>query len=162
MTARWQWGGQLTIGRATEKIKVVKFQKAEVARVFERYPAPVRKHLLRVRELIFEVAAATAGVGPLEEALRWGEPSYLTTQSGSGTMVRIHQLRGRDDALGIYVHCQTRLIATFRSRYPRKLKFEGNRAIVLDVADELPLAELRRCIALALTYFQKPARRARP
>ena len=131
-----------------------KFQKLEVAMVFERYPESVRKQLLRVRELIFDVAASTMGVGPLEEVLRWGEPSYLTTESGVGSIVRINKLPKRDDALAVYFHCQTNLIATFRSLYSRKLKFEGNRAIVFDASDELPVQELRSCIAMALTYFQ--------
>ena len=138
-----------------KKSRTPEFQNSRVAAVFERYPAAVRKQLLRVRELIFDTAASLEGVGPLEETLRWGEPSYLTTQSGTGTMVRINQ-RPRDDrAFAIYFHCQTNLVATFRARYARHFEFEGNRALVFDVDDELPEAELKECVAMALTYFRK-------
>jgi hypothetical protein len=131
------------------------FQNSRVAAVFERYPVEVRKQLLRVRKLIFDTAASLEGVGPIEETLRWGEPSYLTTQSGTGTMVRINQLPRNERAFGIYFHCQTNLVETFRARYARLFEFEGNRALVFDVEDELPEAELKDCIAMALTYFWK-------
>ena len=35
----------------------------------------VRSNLLILRQLIFDTAAVTEGVGELEETLRWGEPS---------------------------------------------------------------------------------------
>ena len=42
-----------------------------------------------LRRLIMETASETEGVGPLEETLRWGQASYLTTASGSGSMIRM-------------------------------------------------------------------------
>jgi hypothetical protein len=32
------------------------------------------------------------------------------------------------------------------------LKFKGNRAIIFDVNDKVPVEELKHCIALSLTY----------
>lgn len=122
--------------------------------MFDRCPAEVRERLLRIRKLIFDTAASLEGVGPLEETLRWGEPSYLTTQSGTGSMVRINQLPRHERAFAVHFHCQTNLVETFRTLYGRRLKFEGNRAIVFDVDDELPINELRNCIKMALTHFQ--------
>ena len=130
------------------------FQSGRVAAIFESYPVAVRKPLLRVRKLIFDTAAALEGVGPIEETLRWGDPTYLTTQSGSGSMVRINRVSRQERAFAVYFHCQTNLVATFRARYARRLKFDGNRALLFDVADELPVAELKDCFTMALTYFQ--------
>jgi hypothetical protein len=61
------------------------FGSAKVEAVFAAYPDNVRTKLPRRRELIFETAAATDGAGELEETLKWGQPSYLTTASKSGT-----------------------------------------------------------------------------
>jgi hypothetical protein len=36
--------------------------------------------LLVLREVIFDTVSEIEGVGKLEEALRWGEPSYLTKE----------------------------------------------------------------------------------
>jgi hypothetical protein len=65
--------------------------RPDVARVFEAYPAPTRRGLLRLRQLIFDTAAK-AGVGRLEETLRWGEPAYVTT-TGGGSTIRIDRRR---------------------------------------------------------------------
>lgn len=44
----------------------------EVSRAFDAFPAPMRKRLLQVRELIFATAAAHEEVGRLSETLKWG------------------------------------------------------------------------------------------
>jgi hypothetical protein len=33
-----------------------------------------------------------------------------------------------------------------------KFRFEGNRAILFNLEDKIPVHELRQCIAMALTY----------
>lgn len=56
-----------------------RIENPEVAAVFASYPGTIKRKLLFLRQLIFNVASKTAGVGVLEETLRWGQPSYLTT-----------------------------------------------------------------------------------
>lgn len=119
--------------------------------MFAAYPGPVKARLLAIRRLIFDTAKTTKGVGPLEEALRWGQPSYLTTESKSGSTVRIDQVKAEAGQVAVYFHCQTNLVETFRELYP-KLRYGGNRCILLDPGDRLPEAALRHCVALALTY----------
>jgi hypothetical protein len=130
-----------------------------VPAVFEAYAPPVRRALLRLRALILETAAATQGVGAIEETLKWGQPSYLTSETGSGTTIRIDQVKRAPGRIALYVHCQTSLIETFRRHYPQELQFEGKRAILLDAARPLPEPALRHCIALALTYHRRKAGR---
>jgi hypothetical protein len=139
---------------------VKKFADPRVAAVFAAYPPPTRRKLMRLRQLIFDVAAATEGVGSLEETLKWGQPSYLTSQSGSGTTIRIDRLKS-SGGFAMFVHCQTMLVDTFREICRGTLKFEGNRGIVFDQDDKLPQEELGHCIRLALTYHatKRPPRR---
>ena len=120
--------------------------------VFAAYPAPLKARLLALRRLILETAKTTAGVGALQETLKWGQPNYLTTETRSGSTIRIDQVKSAPGHCGIYFHCQTDLVETFRELYPRELNCVGNRCIVLNVADELPEPALRHCVALALTY----------
>lgn len=94
---------------------------------------------------------STEGVGALEEALKWGQPSYLTTESKSGSTIRIDQVKADAGQYAVYFHCQTDLVETFRELYP-ELRFDGNRAILLRADETLPDAALRHCVALALTY----------
>ena len=119
--------------------------------LFDAYPAAVKARLLALRRLIFETAKATKGVGALEETLKWGQPSYLTPETGSGSTIRIDQVKPAADQVAVYFHCQTNLVETFRELYP-ELSYSGNRAILLDVAGKLPEVALRHCVGLALTY----------
>lgn len=105
-----------------------------------------------LRQLVLDTAAETKGVGAIEEALRWGEPSYLTSETKSGTAVRIAPVRGTADQYGLYVNCQTTLVETYRQMYPDRFTFSGTRAILFHIEDDLPRDELAHCIALALCY----------
>lgn len=127
--------------------------------LFDAYPAPVKAKLLALRRLIFDTAKTTRGVGALEETLKWGQPSYLTPETGSGSTIRIDQVKPAADQVAVYFHCQTNLVETFRELYP-ELSYSGNRAILLDVGGKLPEAALRHCIGLALTYHLR--RKASP
>jgi hypothetical protein len=115
----------------------------------------MRRKLLALRALIFRTAAATDGVGELEETLRWGEPAYVTARSGSGSTIRIDWKKARPAQYAMYFHCQTDLIATFHTIFPREFTYEGNRAIVFDADAKVPADALSFCVAAALTYHQR-------
>lgn len=123
--------------------------------VFSAYPKPVRTKLLALRRLIFGTARMTKGVGQLEETLKWGQPSYLTAETKSGSTIRIDQVKSTAGQYAVYFHCQTDLVATFRELYPTEMRYGGNRSILLDAEERLPEAALRHCVALALTYHLK-------
>jgi uncharacterized protein DUF1801 len=135
-------------------------RNAAVEAVFGAYPSPVKSKLLALRWLIFDTAKATNGVGTLEEALKWGQPSYLTAESKSGSTIRIDQVKAQAGQYAVYFHCQTDLVATFRELYP-ELRYGGNRSILLDASEKLPEAALRHCVALALTYHARKRKAGR-
>jgi len=137
------------------------FANAEVAKVFEAYPADVRRKLLALRELILRTASSTEGVGELEETLKWGEPAYLTSKSKTGSTIRIDWKKARPAEYAIYFNCKTTLIETFRTLFPTEFKFEGNRAIVFKVSEAVPADSLAFCVAAALTYHRSHAGRPR-
>ena len=116
------------------------------------HPPAVRLALLAVRKLIFDTAARTEGVGELEETLRWGQPSYLTSATRSGSTVRIDGIKGDDARCAVHFICHTNLVERFRDLYGDRIRLDGNRTIVLDVRQPLPAEELGHCIAMALTY----------
>jgi Domain of unknown function (DU1801) len=114
----------------------------------------MRRKLLALRELILDTAAATSGVGPIEETLKWGDPAYVTSRTRSGSTIRVGWKKADPERCAMYFHCQTNLVATFRARFPRGLKFEGNRAIVFSETDPVPAEPLSSCVAAALTYHR--------
>ncbi len=133
------------------------FESAEVAQVFAAYPPLARSKLMALRELIFETAASTEGVGRLEETLKWGEPAYLTSESKSGSTVRIAWKKSAPSQVAVYFNCQTNLVETFRTLFPSGFRFEGHRAIVFDVSETPPSDALAFCLAAALTYHRGKA-----
>ncbi|MEH2558965.1 hypothetical protein V1286_006494 [Bradyrhizobium algeriense] len=130
------------------------FAEPAVDAIFSAYPNPVKSKLLALRRLIFDTADTTEGVGALDETLKWGQPSYLTNESKSGSTIRIDQVKAEAGQYAVYFHCQTDLVETFRELYP-ELRYGGNRSILLDAGEKLPEAALRHCVALALTYHAR-------
>ena len=128
---------------------------------FDAYPKPLKPKLLALRRLILDTAKATRGVGALEETLKWGQPSYLTPETKSGSTIRIDRIKSAAGQYAVYFHCQTNLVETFRELYPDKFSYGGNRCIILNAVDDVPEPALRHCVALALTYHlnrrKKPA-----
>lgn len=131
------------------------FTNHAVEQAFEAYPADARVALLALRELIFHTAATTEGVGAIEETLKWGEPAYLTSQSKSGSTVRLGWKKSAPQQVAMYFNCQATLVETFKTMFPRDFKFEGNRALVWRCSDVVASEALGFCIAMALTYHHR-------
>ena len=129
--------------------------------VFDAYPKPLKAKLLALRRLIFDTAKTTEGVGALQETLKWGQPSYLTPETKSGSTIRIDRVKSAPGQYAVYFHCQTNLVETFRELYPKEFSYGGNRSILLNAKGEVPEAALRHCVALALTYHLTKRKAAR-
>jgi hypothetical protein len=143
---------KLAITKSVKRKSPAGFSEPAVDAVFRAYPAPIKARLLALRRLIFDTAKTTKGVGRLEETLKWGQPSYLTAETKSGSTIRIDQVKSTANQYAVYFHCQTDLVETFRELYPEEFKFGGNRSIILNAADKISEPALRHCLALALTY----------
>jgi hypothetical protein len=149
------------VGNSVARRPHADFSDPAVDAVFSAYPNPLQSRLLALRRLIFDTAKATRGVGALQETLKWGQPSYLTPETKSGSTIRIDRDKSVPNRYAIYFHCQTDLVGTFRELYPTELSFGGNRSILLDAAEKLPEPALRHCVALALTYHLNKRKAAR-
>jgi Domain of unknown function (DU1801) len=130
------------------------FENAAVAQIFAAYPPKIRRQLLAMRKLIFEVAASTEGVGVLEETLKWSEPAYITSQTKSGSAIRLGWKKSDPLRYAIYFNCQTNLVESFRALFRSEFSFVGNRAIVFNVGDAIAKDAVCVCIAAALTYHR--------
>ena len=99
-------------------------------------PDPVaRQGLLTLRRLVFETAADLPQVGVITETLRWGQPSYITEQTKSGTPIRLGVPKAGGFAL--YVHCQSRVIPEFLEKYPAWDRVDGTRAVLFQTPSEI-------------------------
>lgn len=125
----------------------------DIAATFDSYPPDARGRVLELRALILSTAAVTPGVGRVEESLKWGQPSYATPDTKSGSPIRIGVTKGGGVAL--YTHCQTTIMADAQMLFPHDFRFEGNRAVHFEIDAPLPRGPLTALIRAALTYHQK-------
>lgn len=119
--------------------------------VFDKYPDEIRPKMMKLRQLILDAAESEERVTKLEETLKWGEPSYLTKH---GSTIRMDWKEKAPDQVAIYFKCTSKLVPTFREVFGETFRFEGNRAIVFGLEEEIPEAELKACIRAGLMYHK--------
>jgi len=121
----------------------------KVERMFANYPETVRDKMQFLRALVIETAEETEGVNQLEETLKWNEPSFV---SKNGSTLRMDWKEKSPQQYAVYFQCSSRLVDTFRTVFEEKFHFEGNRAIVFQLNQKIPVQELKECIKTALIY----------
>lgn len=115
----------------------------EVAAVFAAYPDPIRPRLEALRALVLEAASETPGLTRLEEVLRWGEPSYIAK---NGSTLRMDWKARAPNQYALYFKCTSKLVSTFREVFDDRFRYEGDRAIVFELDEVVPVEALKRCI----------------
>ncbi len=123
----------------------------DVAQVFQNYPSMASQKLSDLRQLILDVADETNDINQIEETLKWREPSYIAPK---GSTIRIDWKSKSPHQYAMYFQCTSRLISTFKLVYKNSFQFEGNRAIIFNLKDDLPVNELKSCIKTALNYHR--------
>lgn len=126
------------------------FASPKVAAAFDALDAGARPGLMDLRALIFDVASDTPQAGAVEEALRWGQPAYLTPSTKSGSTVRLGV--PKQGGFALFVHCQTSLIPDYITAFPGQDRIEGTRAILFDSPDQIDPLRHGWLIHRALTY----------
>jgi len=114
---------------------------------FDSYPLSVATLLNELRDLIFHVAHQD-GITDLKETLKWSQPSYI---SSIGSTLRFDWTPNKPLQYYVYFNCNTSLVETFKEIYGEVFQYEGKRAIVLTVGQQLP-SELAHCISMSLRY----------
>ncbi|WP_147676830.1 DUF1801 domain-containing protein [Algibacter pacificus] len=122
-----------------------------VETVFNNYPEFVKKKIQHLRFLILEVANNIDVISEIEETLKWGEPSYLVKK---GSTIRIDWKPKNPDQYAMYFKCTSKLVETFKIVFKNTFEFEGHRAIIFKLEDNIPETELKQCIEVALRYHK--------
>lgn len=130
-----------------EKLKLITDPRVEV--VFANYPDFVRNKMQFLRGLVVETAEETEGISKLEETLKWGEPSFIAK---NGSTLRMDWKERAPHYYAMYFQCNSRLVDTFRLVFGNKFQYDGNRAIVFQLDQEICIEELKACIKATLTY----------
>ncbi len=126
------------------------YANEKVAAAFAAIPSEPRVGLLRLRELIFDVAGDLASEPLVEETLKWGQPAYLTPK---GSTIRLGVPKSGGFAL--FVHCQSHLIPEYETAFPKVDQIDGTRAVLFEDPDQIDDQRHGWLIARALTYHLK-------
>ncbi len=124
-----------------------------VEKVFDSFPENLQEPLHSLRKMILATAAETEGIGRVEEKVVRGLPAYLTSESRSGTTVRIGPVRDRPGYYAVFFNSQLDLVESFRTQFAGLFEFEGMHAIAFHYNAEIPLSAVCSCIRSALTYY---------
>lgn len=123
----------------------------KVDAIFANYPDAARVRMKFLRQLVRETAEETEGIDELVETLKWGEPSFMTR---NGSTLRMAWKAKSPQQYAMYFQCTSRLVNTFRMVFDRKFQYEGNRAIVFQLNQKLPVPELPSQIILTKRHHR--------
>lgn len=123
----------------------------DLEKSFANYPDYIRPQMDYLRKLVRESAEETESIRELQETLKWNEPSFITKY---GSTLRMDWKETQPDQYAVYFQCNSRLIETFRMVFKEKFEYEGKRAIIFKLDQEIPKEELKQCFRTALTYHK--------
>ncbi len=123
----------------------------EFEAVLAKYPPFVKEKMQFLRALIIESAEELPDVKKMEETLEWGEPSFVTK---GGSTLRMDWKGKFPNQYAIYFKCTSRLVETFKTVFGSEFQYEGKRAIVFQLDEEVPTEALKSCIKAALNYHK--------
>ncbi|APX11725.1 hypothetical protein [Tateyamaria omphalii] len=119
----------------------------------ESWPQSAQSHFLRTRTLVHDVATSE-DVGPLDESLKWGQPSWRPKRARTGSTLRLDWSPATPDRLLAFVDCKTDLAAQMDHRFPGQFHNDGRRALGFDTTHPLDKDAVWQLARLTLTYHR--------
>lgn len=132
--------------------------EAHLETAYGRMHPANRETLETIRAMVFKVVETNPDIGTITETLKWGEPSYLTEQTKSGSTLRLSETRS-DARPALFVNCKTTLADDIRELYPDTFEYRDNRALVLKSKPTGTEDDIKHAIALILTYHTRKKHR---
>ncbi|EMY62785.1 hypothetical protein [Leptospira terpstrae] len=108
--------------------------------------------VMEIRGWIYELAQSDERIGEIEECLKWGQPSFLTPKTKSGSTIRIGKVDDLEFAL--YFNCKTTIAEEIAHEYP-EWNCDGKRALYFKVNQKLSKTKLIACLQKALLYHKR-------
>lgn len=129
--------------------------QAEVRQAYTVPRLATQASMLRLRQMIFDVAADTPDSGSIVESVKWGQASYATKPQ-TGSPLRIAPAApDADHDYELLVVCTTTLIVDFEAMFPNTFNTDGRRVIRFHNDKPLPQHEVAVCLEHALTLYSR-------
>ncbi|WP_299042453.1 hypothetical protein [uncultured Tateyamaria sp.] len=119
----------------------------------ETWPQPAQTQFVKLRQIVHDVATS-AEIGPLDESLKWGQPSWRPKRARVGSTLRVDWSPSTPDRLLAFVDCKTNLAAQMDTRFPGQFHNDGRRALGFDLDKPLDEDAVWQLVHLTLTYHR--------
>ncbi|XDD54156.1 hypothetical protein AB3N62_17070 [Leptospira sp. WS4.C2] len=118
---------------------------------FNLTPVMLNK-VMEIRNWIYEISQSNDQIGEIEECLKWGQPSFLTPKTKSGSTIRIGKVN--DSEYALYFNCKTTIAQEIAIEFP-ELKCDGKRALYFAIDQKLSKTKVIVCLKKALLYHKR-------
>lgn len=129
-----------------------KFPSEEVSSYYFNLTPMMLEKFMEIRNWIYELSEKDQRIGEIEECLKWGEPSFLTPKTKSGSTIRIAKVNEFEFAL--YFNCKTTIAKEIAMEFP-EWNCDGKRALYFSVTKKLSKPKLIVCLKKALLYHKR-------
>lgn len=108
--------------------------------------------MMEIRTWIYELSEADQQIGLIQECLKWGEPSFLTPITKSGSTIRMAKVD--DTSFALYFNCKTSIANEIAIEFP-EFNCDGKRALYFTTISKLPKTKMMTCLKKALLYHKR-------
>lgn len=136
------------------------------AKAKQKYPIPLESltsyyfdlttvmldKVMEIRNWIYEIAESNDLIGEIEECMKWGQPSFLTPKTKSGSTIRIGKVD--DSEFALYFNCKTTIAKEIAREFP-EWNCDGKRALYFKANQKLSKTKLITCLNKALLYHKR-------
>lgn len=133
---------------------------APLLALIAKWPDPARAALWTCRRL-FQQISKDSGVGPLDEALKWGHPSWRPLKPRTGSTLRLQWQPDQPDHMALYVDCKTDLAAQMSTLYPALPANDLRRRMAFRL-DALPEQALSHLAQMTFSYHLSKRQSPKP
>ncbi|WP_208721788.1 hypothetical protein [Leptospira mtsangambouensis] len=137
--------------KANSKLKYPLPSEEITSYYFNLTPAMLEK-FMEIRNWIYELSHADEKIGEIAECLKWGEPSFLTPKTKSGSTIRMAKVNELEFAL--YFNCKTTIAKEIAIEFP-EWNCDGKRALYFSVSQKISKSKLIICLKKALLYHKR-------
>jgi len=130
-----------------------------LARIID-WPKNAQHALWECRALFHDIAHK-AEVGTLDEALKWGQPSWRPIKPRTGSTLRMDWNPTFPNRLSLFVDCKTDLAARMQDLYPDLPENDGQRHLAIALDKPLPQQAIAHLADMTFTYHRAKAKTAR-
>lgn len=116
--------------------------------------SPAAQQYLWTCRTLYHQTAQAADVGVLDEALKWGQPSWRPMTPRTGSTLRMGWSAEAADSMTFFVDCKTDIASRMADIYPDTFANDGRRQLALSLSDPVPQDPVQHLAEMTFCYHR--------